>query len=130
MKVSKLRIFYIVSLVILGALLVFTVFKPMATGEEYSEVQRAGLLKGEDQWILQFDILNREGRDTTYDITVYLEGTLADSQRVLIWDGGMFRYNYGIDFDWIKREEGEVTFTIYKEGEATPFEQATYYLEI
>ncbi len=35
---SKLRIFFVVSLVILGVLLASTVFRPMATGEEYSQV--------------------------------------------------------------------------------------------
>jgi hypothetical protein len=124
--VSKLKIIYIASLVILGVLIAFTIFQPMATGKEYSEVQRAQLLEREDRWIIELHIFNREAQDTNYTIKV-----LADekeyTESVLIRDGGMFTYIHHFYPDQLT--SNEVSFTMYKDDEATPFEQATYYLE-
>ena len=121
----KLRIIYIASLVILGVLVVFTVFRPMATGGEYSEVQGTQLLEREDQWIVEFDIINREGKDTSYIIEVLSDGKLY-TESVLLRDGKMFTYIHHFYPDGLT--DNEVRFTVYKDGEATPVEQATYFL--
>ena len=123
---SKLRIFYVLSLVLLGVLIGFTVFKPMATGGEYSEVAREQLLQAEDEWIIQFDIMNYEGRDVSYDIEVSIDNKLY-KHPVLILDGRKFTYIHHIRCDMVG--DGDVGFAVYKEGEATPFEEATYHLE-
>ncbi len=122
---SKLRAFYIISLMILGVLLVLTVFRPMASGSDYSEVQRAQLLEREDQWIIEFDIINREGEDVSYTIKV-LTGEKLYTESVLIRDGGMFTYIHHFYPD--RLTNNEVSFAVYKEGESTPIEQATYFL--
>ncbi len=122
---SKLRAFYIISLMILGVLLVLTVFRPMASGSDYSEVQQAQLLEREDQWIIEFDIINREGEDTSYTIKVLADGKLY-TESVLIRDGGMFTYIHHFYPDRLTKNE--VNFAVYKEGESTPVEQATYFL--
>jgi len=124
--VSKLRIIYIVSLVILAVLIGFAFFRPMATGGKYSEVQKEQLLETESEWIIQFVIINHEGRDQNYTINV-LVGEKLYTESVLIRDGRRFSYIHHIRRDMIT--DGVVSFTIYKEGEATPFEQATYYLK-
>jgi len=121
----RLRIFYIVSLVLLGALIAFTVFKPMATGGEYSEVQREQLLRAEDQWIIQFDIMNYEGRDINYTIEVSIDDKLY-KHPVLIPDGRMFTYIHHIYPDSIIG--GDVGFAVYKEGDDIPLEEMTYHL--
>ena len=123
---SKLRIFYIVSLIILGVLVVFAVFRPMATGEEYSEVSRASLLQTENGWILQFDILNREREDRSYTIEVSVDGKLSTAT-VSIRDGEQYTYVRQIRSEMLS--EGVVSYTIYKEGENTAFEQGTYYID-
>jgi len=123
---SKLRVFYIVSLVILGVLLVFTVFKPMATGGEYSEVQRAQLLEKENGWIIEFDIINHEGKDTNYLIEVLVDGK-SYTEKVLIPEDRMFTYIHHIYR--ARLSEGKVCFVIYKEAEDTPFEEVTYHLK-
>ena len=123
---SKLKIIYIVSLVILAVLIVFTVFQPMATGSEYSEVQKEQLLETKSEWIIQFDIINCEGRDTRYTINVTV-GDKLYTDSILLRDGAKFSYIQHIRRDIII--DGDVSFTIYKEGEATPFEQATYHLK-
>ncbi len=123
---SKYRVVYIVSLLLLGMLIVFTIFRPMAVGEKYSEVQREHLLQTEDKWIIEFDIINREGRDQNYTITAVLDGK-AYYEDVLIREGRMFTYIRHIYPDQLT--ERKVSFTIYKEGEETPFEQITYYID-
>ena len=122
----KIRIIYIVSLVILGVLVAFTVFRPMATGEEYSEVQRAQLLEREDQWIIEFDIINREGKDMSYTIKVVSDGK-SYTESILVRDGGMFTYIHHFYPERLTKKE--VSFAVYREGESTPIEQATYYLK-
>ena len=122
----KLRIIYIASLVILGVLVVFTVFRPMATSGEYSEVQGTQLLEREDQWIIEFNIINREGKDMSYTIKVVSDGK-SYTESVLIRDGGIFTYIHHFYPDRLTRKE--VSFAVYKEGESTPIEQDTYYLK-
>jgi len=123
---SKLRIFYIFSLVLLGVLVVFTVFRPMSTGGEYSEVSRESLLQTENGWILQFDIMNYEDKDTDYTINVSVDGK-SSTLTVSIRDEEAFTYIKHINRDMLT--DGVFSFTVYKEGEATPFEKATYYLK-
>ncbi len=121
----KLRIIYIASLIILGVLIVFAVLRPMSTGREYSEVQQAQLLEKEDQWIIEFNIINREGKDANYTIKVLTDGKQY-TQSVLIKDGRMFTYIH--HFYPERLTNNEVSFAVYKEGESTPIEQATYFL--
>jgi len=123
---SRLRITYIASLVILGVLIAFTVFQPIATVGKYTEVQKEQLLETESEWIIQFNIINHEGRDQNYTINAMV-GEELFSENVLIRDGRRFSYIHNIRRDMLT--DGVVTFAIYKEGEATPFEQATYYLK-
>jgi len=122
---SKFRIIYIASLVILGILAALAVFRPMATGVEHSEVQQAQLLEKENQWIIEFDIINREGKDTSYTIIVATDGKQY-TESVLIRDGGMFTYTHHFYPDRLTKNE--VSFAVYKDGETTPIEQAIYFL--
>lgn len=126
MSVSKLRVLYIASVVLLGILLVFTVFRPMVSDREYSEVLQEELLQAEDGWIFQFVILNHEGRDTNYTINALFGGT-PYVQEIIIKDGGRFTYTHRVQRSMIS--EAKVSFDIYKEGADTPFEQTTYYLK-
>ena len=125
LNIPKFKLIYIASLVILGVLIVSTVFQPMVTGEEYSEVQRAQLLEREDQWIIEFDIINLEEKDMNYTIKVLADEKLY-TERVLIRTDGMFTYIHHFYPDRLTKNE--VSFAVYKEGESTPVEQATYFL--
>lgn len=123
---SRLKIVFILSLVILGVLIALTVFRPMATGSAYSTVQQVQLLEREDQWIIELRIFNREGIDQNYTITVVVDGKLY-SEKFLIHDGRIFTYIHHFYRD--RLINNEVKFTVYKEGEATPLEEVTYYLQ-
>lgn len=121
----KLRIALIVSLVILVVLLVFTVFRPMTSGEKFSEVSRESTIQTEDEWIIQFDLINKEGKDTNYIIN-WSSGVKSYTEKALVGDGRIYRHIYHVYPETVK--DGKVNLTIYKEGESTPFEKATYYI--
>jgi len=123
---SGLRIIYVISLVILGTLLVFTVFRPVATSGEYGEVRRAQLLQTDDEWIIQFDLINHEDRKQDYTMAVLVDGKRY-TEDVSILSGRVFTYIHRIPR--ATAGAGDVGFTIYKEGEADPLEQVTYYLK-
>lgn len=125
----KLRIFYTLSLVILGVLLASTVFHPLAAGGGYSEVQREGLIEAEDGWIIQFDLINCEGREQYYTIRVVVNDGKPYEEDVLLIHDRKFRFVRRIPSHELNGEQNKVAFAIYKEGEDTPFEQATYYLK-
>jgi len=98
----------------------------MVTGSEYSTVQRVQLLEAENKWIIQFDLINHEGRDQNYTITVVVDGKQYN-ESVLIQDRRMFTYIHHFYRD--RLTNNEVKFAVYKEGEATPLEEVTYYLQ-
>ena len=123
---SKLRIVFILSLVLLAALLVSTVFRPMATDSGYSVVSRESVLQGEDRWIIELDIINQEGKDITYTV-IWSSGEESKTQKIRVGDGRIYNHIHFVYPEAVK--EDKVNLTIYKEGEATPFEEATYYLE-
>jgi len=91
MKVLKLRIFYILSLVLLGVLIAFAVFRPMATGDGYSEVSREHLLQEGSMYVVEFDILNHEGKDQRYTINVVID-EYRYSEDILIPDSRAYTY--------------------------------------
>lgn len=126
MSKSKLRIVFAISLVILGVLVVFTVFRPIATGEKYSEVVRESITQLEDEVIIQFSIINREGEEANYIIN-WSTGGKTYSETVSIKNGRMFTHIHHIYPETVK--EGQVNLEVYKEGEPTPFEQSTYYIQ-
>jgi len=97
----------------------------MTVAEESSVVQRAQLLEAENQWIIEFDLLNKEGRDQNYLIT-FVAGSKQHTQSVLIRDGRMFTYIHHVYHKEVT--DGRASVEIYKQGEETPFEQITYYL--
>ena len=126
---SRLRIFYILSLLLLGVLLVFTVFRPMVSGGEYSEVKRKSLLRNENGWVIQYDLINQESKEQNYTIYFSVDGGKPYQEDVLLRDGKIFTFIGRISPHELNGEEGEVNVTIYKEGETAPFEDAVYYLK-
>jgi len=126
LKMSKLKIIYIASLVILGVLVAFIVFRPMVAGGEYSTVQQAHLLEREDRWIIELHLFNHEAQDTNYTINVLADEELC-TESIQLRPGELFKYIHHISRDNLT--EREVSVAIYKEGEATPVEEVTYYLK-
>lgn len=122
---SRLRILYLFSLVILGILAVAAVFRPLVTGREYSTVARESVLQDENQWIIQFDIVNLEQEDMNYSI-VWLSGGQTYTESVRVGKGRIYSHIRHIYPETVR--DNKVEMTIYREGESTPFEQVTYHL--
>ena len=123
---TKLKILFIVSLGILGVLLALTLFRPLGGDGKTSEVVRESLLRTENEWIAEFDIINPQESEQLYTITVTMDG-MQYNEDALIQPGKTFTYIHHIYPD--RLTEGCVTITICREGESTPVEQVTYYLK-
>jgi len=123
---SRLSIIFVASVIILGVVLVFTVFRPMVSEEKFSTLTRESVIQGDDEWIIQFSIINREGTDTNYIIEWSTGGEIYNSKRVLIRNGRAFTNIHHVYPQTVK--EGKIQLTVYREGEATPFEEGTYHI--
>ncbi len=122
---KRLRVFFIFSLILLGVLLAASVIKLMGTGKRYSDVQKAQLLRSADEWIIQFDIINRESRAISYTIDVTVDGHLS-TVTISIPEGQSFPYIKRIRQDILTG--GIVSLAIYKEGQSDPVENIIYHL--
>jgi hypothetical protein len=125
-KITKLQIFYVVSLLILATLFVLAIFKPFASGSNYTQVSRQSLLQTQDEWIFQFDVLNHEGLDVRYTIH-FLFGGQDYQENFMVRDGGKFTYIHHIRKE--NAGSGNVDYKLYKENSSEPIEQGTYYLK-
>ena len=123
---SKLRIIFVASLLILGVLLAFTLFRPITVGQKFETLIRESIIQGEDKWIIQINLINKEGEVTDYTVEWSTGGETYYSEKVSIKNGRTFTNIHHVYPKTVK--EGEVQLTIYKEGEPTPFEQSTYYV--
>lgn len=126
MLVAKLKLFYIASILTLVTLTGFIVFRPMVKGAEFTEVRRDSLLKTDDEWIVQFDIINCELKEQRYQIMATVNGRLY-SEDILVLDNRVFTYIYHIVRDDIT--DGDVMFVIYRENESIPIKQVSYHLQ-
>ena len=127
MKISRYKIVYLLSLVVLGALLVAAVFWPAATGNECSAIQKEQLIKTPEGWIVQFDLFNQEKSDTRYDIEFQGDKNQVFRELVLIAAESSYTYVRHIKSDAV--EEGKVQIRIYRDREKIPFENATLLLK-
>ena len=122
----KLRIIFVASLLVLGVLLAFTLFRPITVGQTFETLTRESIIQGEDEWIIQIDIINKEGEDTNYIINWSTGGKTYYSERVSLRIGRGFTNIHHVYPETVR--EGEIHLTIHKDGEPTPFEQSTYYV--
>ena len=84
------------------------------------------MLKTEVEHIVQLDITNHEGKETSYTIQALIDGE-KNVHPISIADGKKFTYMYHVYTDQLI--ERDVTFTVYKEGQDSPFEQITYHID-
>lgn len=122
----RLRIIYIVSLAILGLLVGLVVVRPALSSSQYSEVSQEHLVKTDDGYIVAFDIMNHEGKDTNYTVKVNF-ANYQYSEDVLIPDGRTFTYTHHIYPG--NPAQGDVKVAIYEAGQASPFEEVSYNLK-
>ena len=123
---SRLRLIFILSLVILVGVLISTIyFIPL--GQSHTGSKKAQIIEGENKWILQYDITNSEERDIKYTILVTIDDVVCTDSKV-VKQGETYTYIHNIYPEQLR--EGEVAFALYEEGKAKPIEQATYYIDL
>ncbi len=121
----KLRLIFIISLVILAGVFIATIYF-IPSAQRYPESKKSQIIRGENEWILQYDIVNNEEKDMRYDIQVAVDGAVYRDSTV-VKQGRTYTYIYHIYPSQL--EKGRVTFAVYKGGETKPIEQATYYVK-
>ncbi len=126
MKISRHKIVYLLSLVVLGALLVAVFIRPAVTGNECSAIQKEQLIKTPEGWIVQFDLFNQEKSATSYDVEFQGDKNQIFREPVLIAAESSYTYIRHIKSAAVA--DGKVKIRIYKDGETTPFENATLVL--
>ena len=122
----RLKLIYIASLILLGLVAALTIFKPLATGTHYTELQRESLLKNDREWVLQFDLINRDDSATTYLIKVDRDGRVYNDQVTL---AAQREYTY---IQHLPRREGadrNLDVAIYSQGRGQPVETLHYNLQ-
>lgn len=122
---SKLRLIFVLSLIILAGVFILTIFF-IPSGQSYTESRRVQIIGGEDEWILQCDIINDEERDIKYTIFITVDDAVYKDSTV-VKPGKTYTYIHRMDPQQLK--EGKVTFALYEEGKAKPIEQVTYYID-
>jgi len=110
------------SLVILAGVFAATAYF-IPSRHNYNESKKVQIIEGEDEWILQYDIINDEGRDTKYTIQLAIDGAVHSDSSV-VKKGRTYTYICHIDRAQLR--EGNVTLAVYKEGGAKAIDQATY----
>ncbi len=113
-------------MVLLGLLVATAIFRPMIAGGRYTEVQKQSLLRRENDWLIEFNIVNHEGKDVTYNIDVLVDGQLSTST-FLVRNGKEFTYMKEVTPGMVA--DGNVSVTVSKEGDSIPIEAATYHLK-
>jgi len=96
------------------------------TGEKFSTMDQELVTVGRDECAIEFDIICREGRDTSYVVTWSTGDDVYCCENISIGDKCKYHYVHRLSLKIVK--EGHVHLSIYKEGDPTPFEQAVYYM--
>ena len=120
----KLRLIFVLSLVILAGLFISVVY--LAPSNQIQiESRRVQIIKGENGWILQYDIPNNKKTDVEYTINVTVDdATHKDS--AVVQAGKTYTYIYHISPQQLTK--GQVTVALYEEDKAEPVEQTTYHI--
>ena len=95
-------------------------------GQSDTESKRVQIIEGENEWILQCDIINSEERDKKYTIFITVDDIVCKDSTV-VKQGKTYTYIHHVHPQQL--EEKKVTFALYEEDKAEPIEQATYYVD-
>ena len=125
MQLSRLRLVFIFSVIILVAVSVATFFF-IPPSQGLTESKRVHIIEGEEEWILQCNLINRQEKATGYDIHVTVDDEIYRDITVIL-PGKTYTYIRHIYPRQL--DNGVVTFTLYQDNSTQPIEQATYYLK-
>ena len=126
-KLPTVKIIYILSLIALGIMMILAFLKPLATGKEYSTVQKEQVTQTEEGWLIKFEVANGEKEQQTYTVEESLDNSKPYRESVTIPGGGTYEYSHHI-----YREDvagGMVNYHIYRNSTPEPVEKLTYHLK-
>jgi hypothetical protein len=121
----KLKIFGLLMSGLLGVSVLITAANSCLSPRAETEVQREELLVTDQEWVLQFDITNRESEDKVYLIRIEFQDRLSE-ERILVSSGKTYKYTHHIART--PESTGNLEIEIFKQGENDPLETTTYYL--
>ena len=122
----NLRIVLAVSLIILAVLAGFALLRPLVKTQQYSALARESVVKADDQWIIQFDIINMEETNTSYKL-VWTNGGDVSTENINVPKGKIYT---NIRHVYPGTLQGDtITLTICKGDDTLPFENTTYHLK-
>ncbi len=125
-RLSRLKLIFISSLVVLAAVFIATIYL-IPSVLDLAESKNIQIIDGQQQWILQYDIVNDQQDDTSYTIEVIIDGVVFTDSTV-VEPGRTYTYIRRIDPGKVSR--GEVSLTLSRGDMATPVEQVTYYIDL
>jgi hypothetical protein len=117
---------YIASLVLLAAAVALSIFRPLARGAHYNDVQRESLIRNEREWVLQLDLVNNGDAAETYQIRADKDGQIYDDQVSL---NAQQEYSYIQHFPRQAGQDHNLDVTVYSPGLDRPVERLHYNLE-
>lgn len=79
---SGLRLIFVLSLIILAGVFIATIYF-IPVGQSYPESREAQIIQGENEWILQYDIINNEERDIKYTIYITVDDVVYSDSTVV-----------------------------------------------
>jgi uncharacterized membrane protein len=109
---------------VLAALFVSIVYF-LPSHESYPETKGVHIIEADNEWILQYDIINNEERDIEYTIVVTVDDIVYTDSTV-VKPGKSYTYIHHVYPQQL--QEGKVTFALYQEGKPEAIEQATFNL--
>lgn len=125
-RLSKLKLIFISSLVILAIAFIATIYL-IPSQLDFVESKSIQIIDGQQQWILQYDIVNDQQDDTSYSIEITIDGKVFKDS-IVVEPGKTCTYIHHIDPRQISI--GEVNLALYQGEMEAPIEQVTYYIDL
>ncbi|MFH0768192.1 MAG: hypothetical protein V1932_01335 [Chloroflexota bacterium] len=120
----KLKLIFILSLIILAGMFISVMYL-VPSNQQPPESKRVQIIKGENGWILQYDITNDKEIDVKYTIIVTVDNA-ARKDSAVVQAGKTYTYIYHVSPQQL--DKGEVTLTLYEGDKTEPVEETTYYI--
>ena len=124
LQLFKLKLIFILSLIVLAGIFIAVVYL-VPSNQKLPESKRVQIIKGENGWTLQYDIINDKERDIKYTIIVTVDNATRKDSAV-VQAGKTYTYIYHISPQQLNK--GEVTLTLYEGDKTEPIEETTYYI--
>lgn len=126
---DKLKLIYVTLVfvvIILIALLSFGgIYQSLVGSNSSATITTQALVDVEDFMVFDYEIKNREGRDTNYKIcTMFNDSTKCFHQPIENEKSFIYKHYFYPEGDEKKR----LTITVYKEDDPEPIENVTYFI--